>query len=176
MQASSLCISLSIPLLQQPGARARYMTSGGAVSEECLCVLDPPQSGLTLAACLTHWQVSSGLFKAFVAAPPVLCIPIVRFIYDDRRLCRHSATVQLEHSEAVPVFLSNTNTEMEMVTYWFAACILHRGPTPNSGHYRTLVYCNRGFVIADDDCWSDYIESPSSEDLSQTYVLFLVKV
>ena len=171
-----LHLSRSIPLLQGIVAQARFLTDEGIISEECLCALEPQESGWTLSQCLHHWHSFSGVLKAFISAPPVLCIPFVRFTYVDRRLRRHNATVQLEPPEvAVPIYMDALSIEIRMAMYRCVACILHQGPTPNSGHYRTLVYCDGGFVIADDDKFGAFRAYPTQEDLTQTYVFCLVR-
>ena len=68
-------LTRSIPLLQPVAAEARVMTEAGVVKEDCLCILDLPRSGLTLQECFRHWQISSGVVKGLLVAPPVLCIP-----------------------------------------------------------------------------------------------------
>ena len=170
-------LTRAIPLLQQPAAEARFMTEEGVIREECLCTLDLYESGRMMQDCFDYWHRSAGVLKALLAAPPVLCIPLHRFVYDNRLLRRQPATVQLEPSEIVlPVFTNAVGIDITSVRYRCVACILHRGITPSSGHYRTLVYCDGGFVIADDDRFGEFWANPLQEDLQQVYVICLVRL
>ena len=113
-----------IPLLQPVAAEARFMTEAGVVKEDCLCILDLPRSGLTLQECFRHWQISSGVVKGLLVAPPVLCIPLERFVYDNRLLRRQHATVQLEPSELeLPVFADALGIDCMLVRYRCVACV-----------------------------------------------------
>ena len=146
-----LHLSLSIPLLNRPLTEARFMMAQEVVREECLCALDPARSGLSIQECINSWHDSSGMIKAFLEAAPIVFLPIVRFVYDERRLRRQQAIVLPEPSELeLPVFDHDLGIEVQRIGYRCVACILHRGASPTSGHYRTLVYCDGGFVIADD--------------------------
>ena len=172
-----LHLSLSIPILHRPLTEARFMMEQDVVREECLCALDPDRSGMSIQECIDRWHDSTGLIKAFTEAPPLVFLPIVRFVYDERRLRRQPAIVLPEPSEIeLPVFDHDLGIEVQRIGYRCVACILHRGASPNSGHYRTLVYCEGGFVIADDEKFGDFWANLSEDDLSQIYVLCLVRV
>ena len=172
-----LHLAEGMPILQRPISEARFMTQEGVIREECMCALDLSCSSVTMQEGFNQWRCSSGVVKALLAAPPVLLIPAVRFVYDNRLLRRQTATVQLEPSELeLPVYACDQDIVINPVRYRCVACILHQGATPSSGHYRTLAYCNGGYVITDDEKFGEFWENPLSDDLSQIYVLCLIRV
>ena len=116
-----------------------------------MCALDLQEANLSFQAYMLHWHSASGVTKALLAAPLVICIPVVCFESVDRRLRRQPATVLPEPSEiALPVFSNDHDISVEFARYRCTACISHQGDSPSSGHYRTLVDCDGGYVVADD--------------------------
>ena len=167
----------SIPAVSTPRAEARFLSENGVVREECLCALAPQEANLSFQDHMLQWHSASGVIKALLAAPLVLCIQLVRFEYVDRHLRRQSATVSPEPSEIeLPVFSNGHDISVHFIRYRCTACILHQGASPTSGHYRTLVYCDGGYVVADDAKFGEFWATPSEDDLSQIYVLLLVRL
>ena len=169
-------ISRDISLLRAPVACARCLQDREVIQEEGLLALELASDPTVLTSALHHWHKEQGFVYGLLEAPPILCIPLVRFEYVDRLPIRANARVTLEQVYLeLPIFMADS-IETHSVLYRIVACILHRGPTPTSGHYRMLALLDDEFIVTDDDSLGPYLEKPLEEDEREISLVYLIRM
>ena len=169
-------LSLHIPILEPAISRSRILAGEEILDEEAQLALHLHSDLMSISACVRAWAWEQGAIHALMSAPPVLVIPVIRFTYDDRLPRRATERLRLESHLDIPVYIRADSIETEMIAYRLVACILHTGPTPQSGHYRALVCTDGGYVISDDDRYGDYHAHPPPEELKNITSLYLLRV
>ena len=168
-------ISRSIPLIQPVYVRARYLADGEVIDEEGMLALDLLHDPTSVASAIQHWHIGRGIIHALLEAPPVLFIPVARFDYVDRQPLRAIARMRPEPSRLeLPIYIADS-IDVILVSYQLVACIMHRGPSPSSGHYRMLALLDGGFMISDDERASSHFSTPREDDLREISLLYLIR-
>ena len=149
---------------RQPGDQDWLRTDGG---QSAPWLLQPPLLAggtqplikVTVQDMIDNWH-HQGSVHAVMFGPEALIVQVGRFDYDaqsDRALKRHFQLLPEPFIE-VPVFVRGTVTRS--ITYQLTSLILHRGETPESGHYYNLFYDVRDgcYRLADDGVRSRVVD------------------
>ena len=87
---------------------------------------------------------------------------------------KRASPIVLEDEFTIPVFRPDS-IAVEWHTYKVGAYVLHFGDTMQLGHYVTAVPCDGGYVLADDDKPCQYLATLDHSQISNIYLVFLIK-
>ena len=122
-----------------------------------LVMFPHPGDTLYLQRVIDQWHLQAAV-HALVSPPSILCLQLQRFTGERGDLLRNVRPLQdCHHKVHVPIFLSDTATQVRPAVYEVTAIQLHFGRSPETGHYRTVLRGQKEFGhpnqwITDDNC------------------------
>ena len=139
---------------------------------------DPtPCVACSLQDLFTHWHEQAEP-RALLEPPQFCAVQVGRFdIAADGECIKTAFQLQLEAVVHVPVFRANLQ-DVYFVKYSVRACSVHHGPTPSSGHYRSVLMSPSGAfsqaVYTDDNTTARRVK-PSEHVVihKNAYIVFL---
>ena len=157
----------------------RTLTNGHMCVEEAgstmpLLLPTPLFAHCTPQHLLDTWHAQAG-FAGLLTAPTHLIVQINRFATAEETISKSTCPVDIISTLNVPVFTVDLATTMTL--YRLHACILHLGPTPTSGHYRSVLYTDDRRYITDDNMVAKSLLQKDAEQLSlNVYILLYSRV
>ncbi|CAE7949126.1 unnamed protein product, partial [Symbiodinium sp. KB8] len=126
----------SAPLLVVPPADATADESQGL-------------HGYSMQELIDHWHMQETL-HASVSTPQLLALQIGRFDCNQQDVCAIKRRFAVIPNQTVTFPVFGDNDEVLRSTYVFRSAIVHKGRTPDSGHYFTLLFEDSQIWYADD--------------------------
>ena len=175
-------IGMKIPAVRGLSSEMRILIDGVAVSEDRSleasigCMSIPASHVPSLTEIVQHWHSSDYGVRALISSPPLAYLQLNRFHHeaDGSGSGKRATPIVLEDEFALPVF-NTSGISVEWVLFKIGALVLHYGASSTSGHYVTAVPCDGGYVLADDDKPTEYLATLSAYQISNIYLIFLIK-
>ena len=125
------------------------ITDQGAGCPLLLSVPSPASEHSTLQSMLDAWH-SQASKHGFAAAPMSVVLQINRFQQVGDSWTKSTLRVQVPDTCSLPVF--SNGLDVTFHRFRFRAGVIHLGPTPHTGHYRSILKPSAGqtFFITDD--------------------------
>ena len=116
----------SAPLLVVPPADATADESQGL-------------HGYSMQELIDHWHMQETL-HASVSTPQLLALQIGRFDFNQQDVCAIKRRFAVIPNQTVTFPVFGDNDDVQRSTYVLRSAIVHKGRTPDSGHYFTLLF------------------------------------
>ena len=106
-------------------------------------LLPVPEGAFDLQDAIQAWH-DRGYVHALTSAPQITLLQLARYVQDHKNI----AEAHVQDFIMMPVF--KVGLEIKWIRYQVVAAILHYGPTPQSGHYRSHLKLDDQWFLTDD--------------------------
>ena len=121
----------------QEGALCRHETGRAPL------LLPVPEGAFDLQDAVQAWH-DRGYVHALTSAPTITLLQLARYVEGRKNI----AEAHMQDFLMMPVF--DVGLEIKWIRYQVVAAILHHGPTPHSGHYRSHLKLDEQWFLTDD--------------------------
>ena len=141
---------------------------GGKHSLIQISLRDPESKFCSLQSMIDAWHDPLGLCRCSLQVGTVLILQISRYL-DMRPKC--TQTIDFDATVPFPIFDAAGNTHF--YPFDIAGCIIHFGATPTTGHYRTALATETGWMVYEDDALPDFYAQLPADFRSNIILFFL---
>ena len=136
-----------------------------------------PEQPRTVQDCVINHFRGQAALVALTSAAPVICLQLKRFGFQGCAQKDTQAIEWVERELEVPIWHENLGLSTRDVRYQITAIAVHRGDTPQSGHYQTCLIDSSHEYLTDDNVAAKQLRQCDRQMVNRnSYLLFCARV